>query len=149
MNLYDLFECIDTTEFKEESIFCKKCKSMQPLSNYGKDSGSNKLTSSCNSCLKRLKKQTAQLLKRIPPPPENYLCPGCNRDEQTIRNTLRFRKRKAGRVWSLDHDHETGNFRGWICNKCNLAIGNMNDDLEYAKRLVKYLEKYARKNKNG
>ena len=139
MSLMDLFECV---EAHEETVFCKKCQTMQPLSNYGRDSGSNKLSSCCKTCSRRLSNQVKKLLKETPPPPDDYICPGCLRDEQTIRATLRFRKRKAGRIWSLDHDHDTGKFRGWICNKCNLALGNMNDNLEYARRLVKYLESY-------
>jgi|688.fasta_scaffold862288_2 hypothetical protein len=149
MNIYNFFECVDTSDQPQESqVFCKKCQTMQPLSNYGRDSGSNKLSSCCKTCTRRLKQQTQNLLKVIPPPPKDYLCPGCERDEETIRKVLRFRKRKAGRIWSLDHDHNNGKFRGWICNKCNLALGNMNDDLEYARRLVKYLEKYE-ENSNG
>lgn len=140
MSLMTFFGCTEVQE--EETVFCKKCQIMQPLSNYGRDSGSNKLSSSCRPCGKRLGKQVKKLLKETQPPPDDYICPGCLRDEQTIRSSLRFRKRKAGRIWSLDHDHKNGKFRGWICNKCNLALGNMNDDLEYARRLVKYLEEY-------
>lgn len=29
----------------------------------------------------------------------------------------------------LDHCHITGKFRGWICNRCNLGIGALGDDL--------------------
>src|ERR1700742_4590865 len=27
----------------------------------------------------------------------------------------------------LDHDHTTGKFRGWLCNKCNAGIGMLGD----------------------
>lgn len=27
-----------------------------------------------------------------------------------------------------DHNHQTGKFRGWICSKCNLAMGLLDDD---------------------
>src|SRR3989304_5351286 len=30
----------------------------------------------------------------------------------------------------FDHDHKTGNFRGWICMRCNLAIGLAKDNSE-------------------
>lgn len=44
---------------------------------------------------------------------------------------------------SLDHCHHTGLFRGWLCGKCNTAIGKLGDTLEGVKRAVAYLEKYG------
>lgn len=41
----------------------------------------------------------------------------------------------------LDHDHDTGQFRGWLCARCNLAAGSLGDTLEGARNLVRYLEK--------
>jgi len=41
----------------------------------------------------------------------------------------------------FDHDHITGNFRGWICEKCNLALGLMRDNKETLIKMIKYLEK--------
>jgi len=43
----------------------------------------------------------------------------------------------------LDHCHDTGKFRGWICDNCNLGIGRLNDNLEGVKKAVAYLEKYG------
>jgi hypothetical protein len=138
MSLLKFFEC---HEIEEEHLHCNKCKTMQPISNFGRDSGAKKLSSACKDCSKKLGLQTKNLLKITPLPPEDYTCPGCERTEKQVRDSLKYRGRKKHRVWSLDHNHDTGEFRGWICNKCNLALGNMNDDLEYARRLVKYLEK--------
>jgi hypothetical protein len=28
----------------------------------------------------------------------------------------------------LDHNHETGEVRGWLCSLCNIAIGALRDD---------------------
>lgn len=41
----------------------------------------------------------------------------------------------------LDHDHETGEFRGWLCFGCNTALGKLGDNLEGVMRLVRYLRK--------
>jgi hypothetical protein len=42
---------------------------------------------------------------------------------------------------SLDHDHETGQLRGVLCTKCNLALGCVNDDPERLHALALYLER--------
>lgn len=39
----------------------------------------------------------------------------------------------------LDHCHETGKFRGWICNRCNLGIGALGDNLAGILRAAEYL----------
>ncbi len=41
--------------------------------------------------------------------------------------------------WCLDHDHETHEYRGWICHKCNNAIGRLNEDAQTALNIHKYL----------
>lgn len=40
---------------------------------------------------------------------------------------------------ALDHDHQTGEFRGFICNNCNRGLGLLGDNLESIEKVVKYL----------
>lgn len=52
----------------------------------------------------------------------------------------------------FDHDHSTGNFRGWICLNCNNVLGFAGDDSEILKKLIVYLEQSAKSKaleKNG
>ena len=42
----------------------------------------------------------------------------------------------------FDHDHETGAFRGWLCVRCNAALGYVKDSPELLLLLVKYLNKH-------
>lgn len=41
----------------------------------------------------------------------------------------------------LDHDHITDKFRGWICNRCNVALGMVKDNSETLIALSEYLKK--------
>jgi hypothetical protein len=43
----------------------------------------------------------------------------------------------------IDHDHETGEVRGLLCDLCNKGIGCLKDDLDLLKSAVLYLEKYS------
>ena len=36
-------------------------------------------------------------------------------------------KKPSKRGLCLDHDHLTGKFRGWLCNRCNSAFGTFGD----------------------
>jgi hypothetical protein len=40
----------------------------------------------------------------------------------------------------LDHDHSTGAARGWLCNKCNLALGAFNDSPKLLAAAINYLQ---------
>jgi hypothetical protein len=48
----------------------------------------------------------------------------------------------------FDHDHETDEFRGWICFTCNTALGLVKDDPAHLEALAYYLRcssRYERK----
>jgi hypothetical protein len=62
-----------------------------------------------------------------PPPPSDNKCAICHRD--------------AERSLDLDHDHETGKFRGYICRECNMGLGKLGDTVEAIKRVLAYLER--------
>jgi hypothetical protein len=63
------------------------------------------------------------------PPPKSCECCGIE------DNNLQF-----------DHCHNTNQFRGWLCGGCNKALGQINDSIERAKQLVKYLERNQNEN---
>jgi hypothetical protein len=60
------------------------------------------------------------------------VCAACKRPE-TLRNNL-----------AVDHDHETGEVRGLLCQSCNLTLGLVQESVERLRELIAYLENYQR-----
>jgi len=60
-------------------------------------------------------------------------CSGCERPLKTIGRG----KDKA----CIDHNHSTKKFRGFLCNMCNVALGQLGDDIEKVRGLLKYMER--------
>ncbi len=50
-----------------------------------------------------------------------------------------------GRI-CFDHNHDTGEFRGWICHRCNVVLGFVKDNTELLKALSNYLITTIRRN---
>ena len=50
----------------------------------------------------------------------------------------------CGRASKLvfDHNHKTGEFRGWICQKCNVALGLADDNIETLLLMIEYIKKH-------
>lgn len=47
----------------------------------------------------------------------------------------------SGKRLSLDHDHVTNVFRGWLCMKCNTSIGKLGDSIAGVLKAVAYLQR--------
>lgn len=41
----------------------------------------------------------------------------------------------------FDHDHQRGHFRGWLCRRCNIVLGQVADDVDLLRKLIAYLER--------
>jgi Recombination endonuclease VII len=67
----------------------------------------------------------------VPTRPEPTHCERCEKEVALMKK----------KTMHLDHDHETGKFRGWLCNRCNLGIGMLGDTVEDLRQAVAYLER--------
>jgi hypothetical protein len=45
------------------------------------------------------------------------------------------------RQYAIDHNHDTGKFRGILCNRCNAMLGMANDSARILASAIGYLEK--------
>jgi hypothetical protein len=61
----------------------------------------------------------------------NGLCDICGTD----------RPGYSKKSFNIDHDHKTGIVRGLLCHKCNIGLGNFNDNSELLGKAIKYLLK--------
>lgn len=66
---------------------------------------------------------------RISTRPKPEHCEVCKIPANQLKSSLCF-----------DHDHKTGKFRGWLCRRCNLALGHVSDSKEILMALIRYLE---------
>lgn len=49
-----------------------------------------------------------------------------------------------GKALALDHCHETGKFRGWLCDKCNRGLGFLGDNADGVRAALEYLLRAAK-----
>ena len=136
----------------EDTQNCIRCKKDKSLKNFHiktilqNDRGI--LDKVCNKCNTEYEIKRNERYTNITLPSDNYICPVCKRNEHEIKNHTivieRFTHKrvfkKNKKVWVLDHDHDTGKLRGWLCNPCNVKIGGFGDSISNLKNAIKYLE---------
>lgn len=125
-----------TRNSTETEKVCNTCKEMKPLSEYSRAAGGNHVRPDCKDCSNHAARVRNVLKKQIPYPDKDYCCPICNKTEEEVR----WKTQENRKVWCLDHNHKDDSFRGWICFRCNIAVGQVKDDPAIAYRLYEYLK---------
>ena len=146
-NQLDMFESKTFFDQDQELKVCITCNEKLPFSCFKPVGGSRrldgtpKLRNKCVTCYNKNSNQREQLLKTTPKPDINYKCPICLKKKGEFYDYTDDSSRQGDNSnWCLDHDHDTGEFRGWLCNKCNSGLGWLDDDINYVRRAVNYLE---------
>jgi len=108
---------------------CIKCGEEKPLKEFRVDkSRADFRRNECVSCYDELSRQRYWVRKTAPPTPS--CCETCGREFSPTRKPV------------LDHSHETGLFRGWLCNSCNSGLGQFGDNIELLQKAIDYLSKH-------
>jgi Zn finger protein HypA/HybF involved in hydrogenase expression len=47
-----------------------------------------------------------------------------------------------GKYARLDHSHDTGKIRGWLCDNCNTALGKLKESTEVIQRALNWVNKH-------
>ena len=110
---------------------CVYCHEEKTLDKFPKHiSHKDNLDTRCKECIRKQSKIRNQIKKTAPPKPD--VCDCCGKVPTGPH-------RKA---LQLDHCHKTGQFRGWICDSCNVSISRAGDTLEGVQNLVRYLSNH-------
>lgn len=141
---------------------CTKCQTEKPLSEFSKDGTKRDgLRPYCKACgveytmdWEANNRQQRNAYRRANPAPSNQgetrygyhleTTYGLSLDEyQAMLEAQDYTCAICGGVGSrrlaVDHCHATEKVRGLLCNKCNLALGLLEDDPERMGRAINYL----------
>lgn len=105
---------------------CKTCGEVLDLDEfYANPNTTDKKDHRCKSCSNKHRVFRQKITNLSPERPE--LCECCCRKTRTMY---------------VDHCHDTMVFRGWICQACNVGIGNLGDNLDGVLKAVAYLSRF-------
>lgn len=118
----------------ENTKYCHECDTIKDLKDfhyYKKTETYNTICKDCKHIISRIqrykitKEEYIRLLSK-----SNEKCAICG------NNCL------TGKSLAVDHDHKTGIVRGFLCQKCNIGIGHLNDDIKLLNSAINYLEEF-------
>jgi hypothetical protein len=128
---------------QEKTKKCNCCEEILPISYFGNDSGGKKLRSWCKKCDSENAKNLRNIRKSVQKPDSGYACPICSKTEIELAGQTQYMSRKLSSPWVCDHNHDSKTFRGWLCRKCNLGLGNFDDNIEFLQSAISYLKNTA------
>ena len=122
---------------------CDRCFVLKPIENFDINQtdakGRKTRRPSCIDCREiidgiQLSGEERKKLEAKSPIGKISKCPICKKE--TIAGVTK---------WVMDHDHNTGLGRDWLCDSCNTGLGRFKDDIKTLESAIEYLKKH----KNG
>ena len=136
---------------------CSICKSGKPFSEFSKSNspkgdGYQYTCRSCNTIEKRKwreantdKNRNTKYLKKFGVTLEDVTKILVSQDNKCGICGIQI---EMGPKTHLDHNHETNQVRGFLCQKCNHGLGLFNDSTNILKSAIIYLDKHSKKVKS-
>jgi hypothetical protein len=137
----DLTAFLGEPPLEASKKICSYCKVEKTLDEFAyKLDHHDKRDNRCKECIRKQVKTRKTLRRYVRSRPN--ICECCGKSVLEQSNN----RKQIGLF--LDHDHKTGEFRGWICHDCNSALARAGDNLDGVMKLVKYLEKHETRTTN-
>ena len=132
-----LFEVEESTAPSDPSGARKTCSVCKE--DFYVPEGSHRAVNYCKPC--RSKYNAAMhILRKNNPVPDNPSCECCGKSAEDL--TIYYDgSNNPMSPWRLDHCHESGEFRGWVCNNCNVGLGRFYDDVGLLEKAIDYIQK--------
>ena len=125
--------CIKCETRKENTEFRYRKRHIRPNGHFVR------VDATCKKCHLKESKVLYRLKKNYARPPIGTECACCGRKVMNKKDDVNNPQTETYKM-VLDHDHDTGKFRGWICSHCNQAIGHANESVETLIKMVEYLQ---------
>ena len=114
---------------------CNRCGEIKPIEEFGLNrSKSLGRQCACREC-DRNHLAVIRQLHREHKVPEDHCCPICGKTAEELHSP----SSRTKTPWRLDHDDATGQFRGFLCDRCNTGLGKFGDDPGLLGRAISYL----------
>ena len=113
---------------------CRKCNTNKLLTAYHHDKRTpNKRRTTCTECrnIHRRITNISSLERNYLLETQNNSCAICGINADDLVQGL-----------CVDHNHETNQVRGLLCNACNLGLGQFKDSVVFLSYAIEYLEQH-------
>ncbi len=135
-NLFGWEDATSDEAYSGDTKRCSGCRQVLPIDRFGfNKSKSLGRACTCKKCLKVHNSKMRELHDRHKLP-EEHSCPICQKTAEHLYSPGMGNKTP----FRLDHDHITGNFRGFLCDSCNTGLGKFRDDPDLMQRAIDYLK---------